>query len=88
MSIKGQWLHVGIKPSADARVMCHIGPLSRGAAITNKIHHCVIEVVVGLLALQLQSVVIQCYISFSEPHLFTYSHCFLHLPATFTLSTF
>lgn len=37
-----------VKPSADARVMHHIGPLSGGAAITNKIHQCVIEAVVAL----------------------------------------
>lgn len=47
-----------VNPSADARVMRHIGPLSRGAAIANKIHHRAIEAVVSLLAFWLQSIVI------------------------------
>lgn len=39
------------KHSEDARVMYHLSTVSRGAAITNKIHHFVTDAVVGLLVL-------------------------------------
>lgn len=72
-----------VKPSAFARVTCHIGPLSRGAAITNKIHHCVMKALVALLALLSVQSVVKYYILFYLDANLKLSH-FSHLLSTFT----